>query len=245
MEAQAALESAFADEPTNERLRDRLRRMYETAGAYEDLANILLAEADKSEDPEVRSALLVDVGDLYLRAEKGEDACSMYEQALELAESPYMITAKLAQAYVTLGEAERAKSVLGDAVATHGKRRTPELAILQHGLARVSEASGDTEGMFSWLEAALMSDRNNGEVASELAIRAQESGRYEMAIKALQSLTLSKGESPMSKAEAYLRQAQIAQAQGDPKKGLLMARRAHAAEPELEGVERLIAELGG
>lgn len=245
MEAQTALESTFADEPTNERLRERLRRMYEAAGAYEDLANILLTEADKSEDPEVRSALLVDVGDLYLKAEKGEDACSMYEQALELAESPYAITAKLAQAYVTLGEVERAKSVLGEGITAHGKRRTPELAILQHGLARVSAALGDVEGMFSWLEAALMSDRNNGEVASELAIRAQESGRYDMAIKALQSLTLSKGESSMSKGEAYFRQAQIAQAQGDPKKGLLMARRAHAAEPDLEGVEQLIAELGG
>jgi tetratricopeptide (TPR) repeat protein len=219
--------------------------MYEAAGAYEDLANILLTEADKSEDPEVRSTLLVDVGDLYLKAKKGEDACGMYEQALELAESPYAITSKLAQAYVSLGELERAKSVLGEAVQSHGKRRTPELAVLQHSLASVGEASGDIEGMFSWLEAALMSDRNNGDVAQELAIRAQESGRYDIAVKALQSLTLSKGESPMSKGEAYFRQAQISHAQGDPKKGLLMARRAHAAEPDLPGVEQLIAELGG
>jgi tetratricopeptide (TPR) repeat protein len=140
MEAQTALESAFADEPTSPRLRDRLRRMYEAAGAYEDLANILLTEADKSEDPEVRSTLLVDVGDLYLKAKKGEDACGMYEQALELAESPYAITSKLAQAYVSLGELERAKSVLGEAVQSHGKRRTPELAVLQHSLASVAEA---------------------------------------------------------------------------------------------------------
>lgn len=245
MEAQTALEGAFADEPTNERLRERLRRMYEAAGAYEDLANILLAEADKSEDPEVRSSLLIDVGDLYLKAEKGEDACSMYEQALELTESPHAVTSKLAHAYVTLGQVERAKSLLGEAVAAHGKRRTPELAVLQHGLASVCEASGDVEAMFSWLEAALMSDRNNGEVASELAVRAQESGRYDIAIKALQSLTLSKGDSPMTKGEAYFRQAQIAQAQGDPKKGLLLARRAHASEPELNGVEQLISELGG
>ncbi len=245
MDARASLEDAFVEDPTNERLRDRLRRMYEAAGAYEDLANILMSEADRSEDPNVRSALLVDVGDLYLRAEKGEDACSMYEQALELAESPYEITSKLARAYVSLGEVVRAHTVLNDAVTAHGKRRSPELAVLQHGLATVAEASGDVEAMFSWLEAALMSDRNNGAVAQELAIRAQEAGRYDVAIKALQSLTLSKGDSPMSKAEAYFRQAQIAQAQGDDKKGLLMARRAHAADSELPGVEQLIAELGG
>lgn len=90
-----------------------------------------------------------------------------------------------------------------------------------------------------------MSDRNNGEVAKELAIIGQEMGRYEIAIKALQSLTLSKGKPPMSKAEAYFRQAQIGQATGDSKKALLMARRAQAQDAELEGVAELIAELGG
>jgi tetratricopeptide (TPR) repeat protein len=244
-EARAALEDAFAEDSSNVRLRDRLRRMYEEANAFEDLANILMSEADKVEDSETRSALLVDVGDLYLKAGKGEDACSMYQQALEIAASPYEITSKLALAYVALGEPQRAEAVLNEAVEVHGKRRSPELAVLQHGLAQVAEAMGDVDGMFTWLEAALMSDRNNTHVASQLAIRAQEGGRYDVAIKALQSLTLSKGESPMSKAEAYLRQAQISQAQGDVKKALLMARRAHAADDHLEGVNELIAELGG
>jgi tetratricopeptide (TPR) repeat protein len=219
--------------------------MYEAAGDFQELANVLLSEADKTEDPEVRSALLLEVGDLYVKAGQSESACRMYEQAMELAESPYAITSKLAQAYVSLDQIEKAASVLNDAVVAHGKRRTPELAVLQHGLARVAEATGDVEAMFSWLEAALMSDRNNGEVAQELAVRAQESGRYEVAIKALQSLTLAKGDAPMSKAEAYFRQAQIAQIQGDSKKALLMARRASAAEPELPGLSSLIAELGG
>src|SRR5690606_29610282 len=61
-EARAALEDAFAEDSSNARLRDRLRRMYEEAGAFEDLANILLSEADKVEESETRSALLVDVG---------------------------------------------------------------------------------------------------------------------------------------------------------------------------------------
>jgi hypothetical protein len=82
-------------------------------------------------------------------------------------------------------------------------------------------------------------------VAQELAVRAQESGHYDIAIKALQSLTLAKGESPMSKAEAYFRQAQIAQVQGDDKKGLLMARRASAADPDLPGLADLLAQFGG
>lgn len=243
--ARGALEEAFAEDPGSEALRDRLRAMYEATGDYRELAAILMAEADKTEDPAMRSALLVDVGDLYVKADQGEDACEVYEQALELAESPYAITSKLAQAYVVLGQVERARTVLHDAVEAHGKRRSPELAVLQQGLARVAQAQGDLEGMFTWLESALMSDRNNGDVAKELAIRAQEEGRYEVAIKALQSLTLSKGAAPMSKAEAYFRQAQIAQAQGDAKKALLMARRASAADANLEGLDDLLAELGG
>jgi tetratricopeptide (TPR) repeat protein len=245
LDARVALEEAFGAEPSDVRLRDRLRSMYEAGGQFEELAAILTAEADKSEDADVRSALFIDIGDLYMKAESGEAACSAYEQALEITEEPYRITAKLAQAYVGMGEVKRAEEILTEAVRAHGKRRSPELALLQGTLANVAQAMGNDDGMFAWLEAALMSDRNNADIASELAVKAQDQGRYEIAIKALQSLTLSKTSGSISKAEAYFRQAQIAQAQGDEKKALLMARRAHSTETDLPGVDEFLAALGG
>ncbi len=244
-EARTALEAAFAEDPTSTAILERLRSMYEAVGAYHELGNLLFAEAEKAEDLATKSDLLVQVGDLYLLADDGDAACAVYEQAREISESPFEIISKLANAYLAQGDVQQASTVLGEAVEAHGKRRSPELALLQHGLARVAEANGNAEEMFAWLEAALMSDRNNGEVARELAVRGQEEGRYDIAVKALQSLTLSKVAGPMSKGEAYLRQAQISQIQGDPKKALLMARRAQSTEPDLLGVDELIAELGG
>ena len=244
MDARVALEEAFSADSGDERLRARLRSLYEAAGAYQELAAILLEEAEKNDDDAVKSSLLVEVGDLYLQGNDGESACGVYERAKEITSSPYLVTSKLAEAYILMGKVDQAESVLQAAVETHGKRRSPELALLQRSLARVAQATGNDDGMFAWLEAALMSDRNNGHVARELAIRGQEQGRYEIAIKALQSLTLSKVVGPMSKAEAYFRQAQIAQVQGDTKKALLMARRAHSTDAALDGVSELLGQLG-
>ena len=89
-----------------------------------------------------------------------------------------------------------------------------------------------------------MSDRNNGEVAAELAIRAQDAERYESAIRALQVLSLRKTPGPIGKAEAYLRQAQIAVAQGDEKKGLLLAKRALGVDKSIIEAQNLIDSLG-
>ncbi len=245
LDARAALEQVFEEDPTNEAVLSKLREMYEAAGAYQELAVMLLSEAEKTQDTSARSELYLQAGDLYLAAAEPEVAIGVYEQALEIAESPYLLTAKLADCYLAVGDTARAEEVLNHAVESHGKRRTPELAVLQQGLARVAQAQGNQDGMFAWLEAALMSDRNNGDVARDLAVLGQEEGRYDIAVKALQSLTLSKVAGPMSKAEAYLRQAQIAQIQGDEKKALLMARRAQATDPEQAGLSYLLSQLGG
>src|SRR5690606_36493838 len=109
-----------------------------------------------------------------------------------------------------------------NAIKEHGKRRSPQLSELQHAMANVAEAAGDDEGRFAWLEAALQSDRRNGVVAAELAVFAMERGEYDAAIKALQLVALLKEDSPMSRAEAYLRQGIIAQERGDTKKALLL-----------------------
>ena len=96
---------------------------------------------------------------------------------------------------------------------------------------------------FTYLEMALMSDRNNPQVAYELAVKGQESGRHDAAIKALQNIALSKVSGPMSKAEAYYRQAQIALEQGDSRKALMMGRRAQNTDKELEGIKEFLASL--
>lgn len=244
MVARSALESVQRENPGDETLRVRLRQMYEAAGAYAELGEILLGQADTTGDPEEQFRLLKEAGELFLRAEVGGAACEIFQRALALRSDAYDVVFQLSEAHLALGEVDQAGAVLEQAVEAHGKRRSPELSQLQHGLARVAYARGDDELVMTWLEAALLTDRQNGEVAAQLAVFAQEKGRYDTAIKALQLVTLLKTPCSMSRAEAYLRQAMIAEHQGDPKKAVLLARRATAADPEYQEAQGFLAQLG-
>lgn len=243
MSAQVQLLAVLGERPDHPEIRRAVERMYEAVGAYRPLADLMVQEARRAADAAVRSSLLLTAGDLYLRAEDQRAALAALEEAARLGDENYAVTAKLADAYLGLGEYERATEALEAAVTKHGKRRTPELAVLQFALGRVADAREDVDAMLSWLETALMTDRNNGDVASMLAARAHELGRNDVALRALQAVTLLKGDAPMSKAEAYFRQAQIASGEGDQRKALLLARRAVQADaafaPAHELVERL------
>ncbi|HSC87891.1 MAG TPA: tetratricopeptide repeat protein [Polyangiaceae bacterium] len=242
--ARDALLTVVREAPTDTELRGRLRRIYEAAGAHRELAEMLMVELEGETDNERRYVLLVEAGDLLSLSGDGKAAIELYELARELATEPYGITTKLADGYVEQGDIEAARKVLSSVIDAHGKRRSPELSVLQHALARVARASGDVDGMYGLLEMALMSDRNNVEVAAELAVRAQEDGRWETAIKALQMITLSKANASVGKAEAYYRQAQIAELQHDPKKAALLARRALTTDEGYPEAQKLLDRLG-
>lgn len=242
--ARIALEDALTLDPQNQRVIEQLRTMYTEVGAFGELAAILQAEADKQQEASARFALLVQIGELHLKAAEEERAIEAFMTARRLNVNNSVIVARLAQVHLDRGETEEARRMLDEAIKEHGKRRSPELALLQQALAHVEEAEENVDATFAWLEAALISDRNNAEIASELAVRAQAAERYDIAIKALQNLTLNKSDAGMSKAEAYLRQAQIAAIVGDDKKALLMARRAQAADDKLAGLSELLSRLG-
>jgi len=53
-----------------------------------------------------------------------------------------------------------------------------------------------------------------------------------------------KGETSMSRAEAFYRQAQIVAQKGEPRRAVLWAKKAKAEDANLPGVDQLLAELG-
>ncbi len=245
MVARSALEAVQRENPEDETLRRRLRHMYEVAGAYAELGEILHDQANQAADPNDKFTLLCEAGELFLKAQVGAAACEIFQRALELKPDAYAVASLLSDAYLAQENVDAANQVLLQAVEAHGKRRTPELSQLQHGLARVARARGDDGAVLSWLETSLLTDRQNGHAASDLAVYAQERGMHDTAIKALQLITLLKTPCPMSKAEAYLRQAIIANQQGDAKKAVLLARRATATDPEYAEAQGFLSELGG
>ncbi len=245
LEARAALEQVYARAPSDEMLRARLRRMYEAAGEYAELASIMIAEAEQASDDKVRFERLAEAGDLSLRVAGGErTAVEAFRRANALRPDEHHIIIKLADTLGALGEIEDAANILDQAIDGFGKRRSPELAELQHAMARVGRLAGDWEAVFAWLDAAVQTDRQNGAAASELAVIAMERGEHDIAIKALQAITLLKGEAPMSKAEAYLRQGIIAEQKGDAKKAVFLAKRALTQEPDFADAKAFLEKLG-
>jgi tetratricopeptide (TPR) repeat protein len=242
--AKDALELVHAQFPGEENVRRRLRKMYQAAKAYKGWASVLVAEAQATADKRQRFELLGNAGDLFRQAEEGalEEARAAYAEALTLEDDAKTIV-KLVDVEVQLGQIEGAASRLDEAIRSHGKRRSPELSVLQHAMAKVATAAGDEEAVFAWLEAALYSDRQNGAVASELAALAMSRGEFDVAIKALQLVTLLKNPGPMSRAEAYLRQAAIAKHRGDIKKSALLAKRAITTEPDYQEAKVFLEEL--
>ena len=110
-------------------------------------------------------------------------------------------------------------------------------------MARLSYAIFYQKASFDWLNSALDAEMNNGEAASEIAVVAQELGQLDVALKALRALTMMKGEAPMSRAEAFFRQAIIVAQKGEPRRAVLWAKKAKAEDQHFPGVDRLIAEL--
>jgi tetratricopeptide (TPR) repeat protein len=245
MAAKDALELVHARAPEEEAIRRRLRQMYESARAYRDWAKMLVADADAGNNPGERFDLYNMAGDLFMKDEGGaEDAARAYEKALAVDSNSAGPLIKLVDVQVQLGDVEAAATRLDEAIRSYGKRRSPDLSQLQHAMARVARAAGDDEAAFAWLEAAMYSDRQNGPVAAELAALAMERGEFDVAIKALQLVTLLKTPGPMTRAEAYLRQAAIAKHRGDTKKAALLAKRAVTTDPEYQDAKAFLDELG-
>jgi hypothetical protein len=245
MDARGVLEQMYTEQRSNAEVSRRLFRMYEAAGAHADLAELLLAEAEGVSDTERRYSLLTDAAELLLKSEVQQDrAVEALELALELVPGDHRATVAISKAYGLSGRIAEACGILEEAIKSHGKRRSRELSELQHSMSVVAGAAGDEEGRFAWLEAALQSDRKNGEVAAELAIAAQDRGLLDDAIKALQLITLLKEDCPMSRAEAYYRQAVIAEQRDDKKKAVLLAKRALGSDAEYKPAKDLLAQMG-
>ena len=64
-------------------------------------------------------------------------------------------------------------------------------------------------------------------------------------VKALKAITLMKNPKPISRAMAYLRQAMIAQHQGDVRKASMLAKKAQSEDPSMPETQVFLAGLSG
>lgn len=243
-DARAGLERVFQDQPGEARVRDALRAMYEAIGAYRELVGILLADAAAADTDEARFQALRRAGELLVdRVQDPAQAIEPLREALAIREDDPDTIVLLSDALIGAGALAEAVELLQNAIQSSKRKRSPQLAMMQHRMARIAGLSGDQQTQLEWLKVALESDKGNGIIAAELAELAMALGDDATAMNALKVVTLQKTPGPMSKAVAFLRQAQIAHRAGDLQKALLWARRARLEDADLAEAAEFLARL--
>jgi len=244
-DAREGLERAFQTAPGDEGLRARLRKAYEAAEAWAELASLTLADAQHAPDDATRFEKYVLAGEMRLRI-VGEEwaAVEPLEAALKIKAGSHDATVLLADAYTMAGMIDEAVALLDKAITAHKGRRSRELASLMHRMARAANAGGGHDVELAWLQKALDIDMQNGQVAAELAELAIELQQYEIALKALKAITLLRNPGPMSRAMASLLQGRIAYTQGDAKRAVLLAKKALSEDPKLQAAHDFLKEIG-
>jgi tetratricopeptide (TPR) repeat protein len=242
--ARAGLEHVARVQPENLVIRNRLRDLYEQAGAHAELGHLLMADVAGANDEEERYELLRRAGDMFLRAGDGEAAITPLEQAVQLKPDDHGAVLLLVDGYIAGQRYADAGQMLEQAIANHTRRRSPELAQLQSRMARLAAAAGDPGLQLQWLNAAMDSDKSNGHIAAELAQLAMQIGDHDTALNALRVVTLNKTDGPMSRAMAFLLQARIAHERGEARRALLWARKARSEDPELTEADEFLRQIG-
>lgn len=243
-DAREGLERAYAGAPESEALRARLRQLYQDAEAYRELAGLWMDDAGHAADDGARFDRLRKAGEIWLDlAGDAAEAITVLERAVALKPGDHDVTVLLADAFTAAERFEDASKLLNDSIAVHKGRRSRELAVLQHRMGRLAYAAGDHQVEMAWLNVALDTDVQNGQVAAELADVAMELQQFDSALKALRAVTLMKTPAPMTRAMAFLKQGQIAQTQGDAKKAAFFARKALTEDPGLTDAQQFLESL--
>lgn len=245
-EARPVLETVFRDNPAEPILRDHLRRIYEETGAHRELAELALAEAEHAGDQAERFAALRRAASLFMESVGDmESAVGPLQAAHELRPRDGDVAVMLADALIGSNRLQEAANFLDTALTAQKGRRSREVSMMQQRMAAIAGAVGDRANEAGWLNAALDSDSQNSEAAARLADVATEMGQWDVAIKALKAIAMMKSPKPITRAMAYVRQALIAQHQGDLRKAVLLARKAQSEDPNLEDANTLLLELNG
>ena len=242
--ARAGLERAYRDQPEAASLRDALRTLYEASGAWPELADLLLEDANLLTG-DAQFEALKRVGDLLVnQVGDAPRALAPLQAAAQAKPDDLEVTGLLVDAMIGSDQLAEAVEILQASIGAKGRRRSPGLAGLQLRMGRIAGLSGDPATQLEWLKVALDTDKGNGAIAAELAELAMQLGDDAAALNALKVVTLQKTPGPMSKAVAFLRQAQIAHRQGDQQKAVLWARRARMEDAELHEAEQFLAQIG-
>jgi tetratricopeptide (TPR) repeat protein len=241
--AQQGLEYVHQIQPQAVSIRELLRRMYESAGSFRELAGLLLADAEHASDDEIRYQCYRQAADLLVnRLGDTEAAVIPAQRARDIKPDDHETVLLVADVLIASAQIREAVELLMPAIEGH-KRRSPELAALQYRMAKAAAATGDRETQLAWLKRAFDVDRKDGMIAAELAQLATELGDYELALKPLRAITLNDSPGPVTRVMALLWEAKIEHARGNKAKAELWAKKALREDPTFAEAEEFLTQL--
>jgi len=243
-DAREGLERVYQESPENPALRGCLRTLYESIGALEELAALLVKDAEYAEDPSAQVATYQRAAELYIQMEQADAALEPLGRARELQPDDPQTAILMIDIHVSLGQVNEALGMLQTSMAAMQRKRSPELARLQQRMARLARAQGDTDAQLQWLGQALDTDRKSGEIASELTEAAMAVEDYDAAMKALRTITMMEDPLPITRAMAFLKQAQIAIVRGDTRRAQHWARKAKSLDDDLTEADAFLEQIG-
>ena len=153
----------------------------------------------------------------------------------------------LCDALSASGRGKEAADVLRKVIESFGGKRSKELAVYHHRLARALDAQGERDQALQEFDLAFKIDPGNIIVLRDLGKLALDVGDLERAQKTFRALLLQKldGPAPITKAEVFYYLGDISNRQGDKAKAIQMLERSVENDSSLQKAKDLLAQLKG
>ncbi|MGD0525037.1 MAG: tetratricopeptide repeat protein [Polyangiaceae bacterium] len=192
--------------------------------------------------------LLRQAADIHLvKRSSPQDAIPILERAAQLVPHDRELLLALCDAYNASERGREAAQVLEKVIASFGSRRTKELAVYHHRLAKALAQLGDKDVALAQLDMAFKIDPGSVSVLRDLGVLAYETNDLDRAQKTFRALLLQRLDpsSGISKGEVFYYLGEISAKQGDRAKAVQMFERAVENDPALDRAKAKLSELKG
>ena len=255
-----AIKRALELDPKNLDVRTQLRGLYEKSKKWNELAELLVGDADliaanESADAGAPSSpvgeqvkLLRRAADIHIGERKTPvDAVPLLERASGLSPNDKELLLQLCDAYSAAGRERDATKVLERVIASFGNKRSKELSLYHHRLGRALASLGDKDVALVQFDMAFKIDPGSVSVLKDLGVLALETNDLDRAQKTFRALLLQRLDpnTGITKGEVFYYLGEISAKQGDKAKAVQMLERAIENEPSLDRARTKLQELKG
>jgi tetratricopeptide (TPR) repeat protein len=192
--------------------------------------------------------LLKTAAEIHITRRKAPgEAIPILERAAELVPHDRELLLALCDAYNSSQRGREAARVLEKVIASFGNKRTKELALYHHRLARALNQLGDRDVALTQLDMAFKIDPGSVSVLRDLGVLAFETNDLDRAQKTFRALLLQRLDpnAGISKGEVFYYLGEISARLGDKAKAVQMFERAIENDPGLERARARLTELKG